>query len=318
MTYRDAVTASIAQEMARDDAVVLVGAGVGAAGGAFGTTVGLLEKFGPERVVDAPVSEEAILSAAVGAATTGLRPIAEIVLADSVTVCHDLLVNEVATLRRAASCRPAVPLVVRSAGGGRSGPPQAQRIEAWAAAVPGLKVVAPSTPRDVFGLLAAAVRDNDPVVFLEHEALYTASGDVPDGELHEVLGTAVRRRVGKHVTIVALAATVPRALEAAAALAEEGAEAEVIDLRSVVPWDLAAVATSVVKTGRLVTVEEGPLRGGWGAEVASVVADECLFDLDGPIVRVAGPLRSPATGASAGDGTLSVARIVDAARRSIA
>jgi pyruvate/2-oxoglutarate/acetoin dehydrogenase E1 component len=291
LTYREAVARAIAQEMARDETVVLLGEDVAAAGGVFKTTVGLLEQFGPERVRDTPISEQAIIGAAMGAAMTGLRPIAELMFSDFYAVCWDMVANQVAKARYMTAGQVGLPLVVRSANGGgaRFGAQHSQSVESWGMAVPGLKVVAPSTPADVVGLLAAAVRDPDPVLFFEHKSLYPTRGDVAEGELVDRLGTASVRRAGRDVTIAALAATVPVALAAAEQLADQGIEATVVDLRSLVPLDTATVLASVSATGRLVTVEENPRLCGWGAELASIVADECFYDLDGRVVRVTTP-----------------------------
>ena len=320
MTYRDAVARGIAQEMDRDPSVVFLGEDVGAAGGVFKATVGLLDRFGPDRVVDTPISEQAILGAAMGAAMTGLRPIAEVMFSDFFAVCWDIVANEIAKTRYMTNGQVSLPLVIRSANGGgaRFGAQHSQSVENWAMAIPGLKVVAPSTPRDVVGLLAAAVRDPDPVLFFEQKSLYPAKGDVPEGEIVDELGTAVVRRQGKDATVVALAAMVPRALEAADRLAGEGVEVTVIDLRSLVPLDVTTVATSVTETGHLVTVEENPRLCGWGAEVASIVAEERLFDLDGPIVRVTTPhVPLPAADALEDAAMPTVARIMEGVRRSL-
>ncbi len=320
MTYRDAVARGIAQEMERDPSVVLIGEDVGSAGGVFKATVGVFDRFGPDRVVDTPISEQAILGAAMGAAMTGLRPIAEIMFSDFFAVCWDIVANEIAKTRYMTNGQVSLPLVIRSANGGgaRFGAQHSQSVENWAMAIPGLKVVAPSTPRDVVGLLAAAVRDPDPVLFFEQKSLYPAKGDVPEGEIVDELGTAVVRRHGKDATVVALAAMVPRALEAADRLAGEGVEVTVIDLRSLVPLDVTTVATSVTETGHLVTVEENPRLCGWGAEVASIVAEERLFDLDGPIVRVTTPhVPLPAADALEDAAMPTVARIMEGVRRSL-
>ncbi len=320
MTYRDAVARGIAQEMERDPSVVLVGEDVGSAGGVFKATVGVFDRFGPDRVVDTPISEQAILGAAMGAAMTGLRPIAEIMFSDFFAVCWDIVANEIAKTRYMTNGQVSLPLVIRSANGGgaRFGAQHSQSVENWAMAIPGLKVVAPSTPRDVVGLLAAAVRDPDPVLFFEQKSLYPAKGDVPEGEIVDELGTAVVRRHGKDATVVALAAMVPRALEAADQLAGEGVQVTVIDLRSLVPLDVTTVATSVTETGHLVTVEENPRLCGWGAEVASIVAEERLFDLDGPIVRVTTPhVPLPAADALEDAAMPTVARIMEGVRRSL-
>jgi acetoin:2,6-dichlorophenolindophenol oxidoreductase subunit beta len=320
MTYRDAVAHGIAQEMDRDPSVVFLGEDVGAAGGVFKATVGLLDRFGPDRVVDTPISEQAILGAAMGAAMTGLRPIAEIMFSDFFAVCWDLVANEIAKTRYMTNGQVSLPLVIRSANGGgvRFGAQHSQSVENWAMAVPGLKVVAPSTPRDVVGLLAAAVRDPDPVLFFEQKSLYPSKGDVPEGEIVDALGTAAVRRHGKDATVVALAAMVPRALAAADELAAEGVEVAVVDLRSLVPLDVTTVAASVRETGHLITVEENPRLCGWGAEVASIVAEEHLFDLDGPIVRVTTPhVPLPAADALEDAALPTVARIVAGVRRSL-
>jgi len=291
MTYRDAVAHGIAQEMRLDPSVVFLGEDVGAAGGVFKATVGLFDSFGPTRVVDTPISEQAILGAAMGAAMTGLRPIAEIMFSDFFAVCWDIVANEMAKTRYMTNGQVRLPLVIRSGNGGgvRFGAQHSQSVENWAMAVPGLKVVAPSTPKDVVGLLAASIRDTDPVLFFEQKSLYSTKGEVPDGEIVDELGRASMLRHGTAATIVALAAMVPRAMAAADQLASEGIDVTVIDLRSLVPLDVTTVATSVAQTGHLVTVEENPRLCGWGAELASIIAEENLFDLDGPIVRVTTP-----------------------------
>jgi pyruvate/2-oxoglutarate/acetoin dehydrogenase E1 component len=320
MTYRDAVARGIAQEMDRDPSVVFLGEDVGAAGGVFKATVGLLDRFGPERVSDTPISEQAILGAAMGAAMTGLRPIAEIMFSDFFAVCWDIVANEIAKTRYMTHGQVALPLVIRSANGGgvRFGAQHSQSVENWAMAVPGLKVVAPSTPRDVVGLLAAAVRDPDPVLFFEHKSLYATKGEVPDGEIVDELGRASVLRQGTEATIVSLAGMVPRAMAAADQLASQGIEVTVIDLRSLVPLDVTTVATSVAQTGHLVTVEENPRLCGWGAELSSIIAEENLFDLDGPIVRVTTPhVPLPAADALEDAALPDVAKIVDGVRRSL-
>src|ERR671926_313280 len=221
LTYRDAVARGIAQEMTRDPDVIFFGEDVAKAGGVFKATVGLYEQFGPKRVRDCPISEQAILGAAMGAAMTGLRPIAEIMFSDFLAVCWDIVANEIAKTRYMTNGQVALPLVVRSANGGgaRFGAQHSQSVENWAMAVPGLKVVAPSNPRDVVGLLAAAIRDPDPVLFFEQKSLYGDKGEVPDGELVDTLGTAAKVHDGGDCVIFALAAMVPRALAAAERLA---------------------------------------------------------------------------------------------------
>ena len=291
LTYRDAVGRAIAQEMRRDPAVVFLGEDVAGAGGVFKTTVGLLDEFGPDRVVDTPISEQAILGAAMGAAMTGLRPIAEIMFSDFLAVCWDLVANEIAKMRYMTDGQVDCPLVIRCGNGGtvRFGAQHSQSVENWAMAVPGIKVVAPSSPQDVVGLMAAAVRDPDPVLFFEHKGLYASKADVPDGEIVDRLGEARVLRDGRDCTIAALALMVPRALEAAEQLAAEGIDATVIDVRSLIPLDAAAILSSVAATSRFFIVEENPRACGWGAEVASIVAEEAFWDLDGPVVRITTP-----------------------------
>lgn len=292
LTYREAVAEAIAQEMRRDDDVVFLGEDIGAAGGVFKATVGLFKEFGPERVRDTPISEQAILGAAMGSAMTGLKPIAEIMFSDFLAVCWDIVANEIAKARYMTGGQMSMPLVIRTANGGgsRFGAQHSQSVENWAMMIPGLKVVAPSSPEDVKGLLAAAIRDPDPVMFFEQKSLYPIKGYVPDGELVDELGTAKVLRDGGDVTIVALAAMVPRAMKAAEELsAQHGIEATVVDVRSLVPLDTQTILREISKTGRLVTVEENPRLCGWGAEIASIVADEIFWDLDGPIIRITTP-----------------------------
>ena len=292
LTYREAVAAGIAQEMTRDDRVIFFGEDVAAAGGVFKATVGLLEKFGPRRVRDTPISEQAILGAAMGAAMTGLRPIAEIMFSDFLAVCWDHVANEIAKMRYMTNGQVTMPLVIRTANGGgvRFGAQHSQSVENWAMAIPGIKVIAPAMPADVKGLLAAAVRDPDPVLFFEHKGLYSIKGDVPDGEYVDELGKAKVLRDGPDCTIVALAMMVHRALDAAVVLEREhGIRATVIDVRSLVPLDTQTILREVSRTGRMFTVEENPRLCGWGAEVVSIVAEECFYDLDAPIVRITTP-----------------------------
>ena len=320
LTYRDAVARGISQEMTRDERVILIGEDVAEAGGVFKTTQGLREQFGPRRVRDTPISEEAITGMVMGAAMNGLRPIGEIMFSDFLATCWDIVVNQIAKTRYMTGGQVELPLVLRSANGGgsRFGGQHSQSVENWAMAIPGLKVVAPSNPADVVGLMAAAIRDPDPVVFLEHKALFATKGEVPDGELVDTLGRATTVRQGDNVTIVALAAMVPKAVEAAEILAQEGIAAEVIDPRTLVPLDVTSIATSVSKTGRLFTVEENPRLCGWGAEIASIVAEECFWDLDGPIVRITTPhIPLPAADAIEDMAIPSVDRIVETIRTSV-
>ena len=292
LTYRDAVARGIAQEMRRDNNVVFLGEDVAKAGGVFKATVGLYEEFGPLRVRDTPISEQAILGAAMGAAMTGLRPIAEIMFADFVAVCWDYIANEFPKLRYMTNGQLGCPLVVRTGNGGgaRFGAQHSQSIENWTMMIPGLKVVAPSSPVDVVGLMAAAIRDDNPVIFHEHKSLYAIKGEVPDGEIVDTLGTAKILRPGKDCTILSLGMMVHRTMDAAERLQRDhGIDCEVIDVRSLVPLDTQTILTSIVKTGRMFTVEENPRLCGWGAEIASIAADEIFWDLDGQIVRITTP-----------------------------
>jgi pyruvate dehydrogenase E1 component beta subunit len=291
LTYRAAVAQGIAQEMRRDERVVLIGEDVAGAGGVFKTSVGLLEEFGPRRVIDTPISEQAILGAAMGAAMTGLRPVADIMFSDFFAVCWDLVVNQIAKTRYMTDGQVSLPLVIKTANGGglRFGAQHSQSIENWAMAVPGIKVVTPSSPVDMVGLMAAAIRSDDPVIVCEHKGLYATKADVPDGEIVDRLGTASIRRAGTDATIAALGLMVPRALAAADLLADRGILAEVIDVRSLIPLDTRTVLGSLHRTGRLFTVEENPRVLGWGAELASLAADESFWDLDGPVVRITTP-----------------------------
>ena len=292
LAYRAAIAHAIAQEMDRDPSVVLIGEDIGAAGGVFKLTEGLFARFGGDRVRDTPISEQAIIGAAMGAAMTGLRPVAELMFSDFFAVTWDMVVNQIAKSRYMTDGQVTIPLVIRTANGAglRFGAQHSQSIENWAMAIPGLKVVAPSTPADVVGLMAAAIRDDDPVIFCEHKALFATKGDVPDGEHVVPLGRAAVVRTGRDCTIVALAAMVPRAVAAADRLAaDHGIDAEVVDLRSLVPLDVHTILDSVARTSRLFTVEENPRLLGWGAQIAAIVADEGFWSLDAPIGRITTP-----------------------------
>jgi acetoin:2,6-dichlorophenolindophenol oxidoreductase subunit beta len=315
LTYREAVAAGLAQEMERDDLVYFIGEDVAAAGGVFKTTGGLLERFGPRRVRDTPISEEAIVGAAMGAAMAGLRPVAEIMFSDFFATCWDIVANQIAKTRYMTNGQVTLPLVVRSANGGglRFGAQHSQSVENWAMAVPGLKVVAPSNPADVIGLLAASVRDDNPVIFLEAKSLYASKGEVPDGEHVDRLGRAVVHGDGSDVALVALAAMVPKALDAAERLrVEHDIGCRVVDLRSLVPLDATTLLDAVRSTGRVFTVEENPRLCGWGAEIASIVAEEAFYDLDGPIVRITTPHVPLPAAEALEDATIpSVERIIE-------
>jgi len=288
-TYRDAVSEGIARELRRDPTVVCLGEDIGAAGGVFKTTAGLFEEFGKTRIWDTPISEQAILGVAMGAAMAGFRPVAEIMFSDFFACCWDYLANEIPKMRYMTGGQVTVPLVVRTANGGGLGfgAQHSQAVENWTLTIPGLKIAAPSTPADVVGMMASAIRSDDPVVFFEHKGLFASKGaPAPEGHVVE-LGKAAVAREGADVTVVALAAKVPMALSAADQLATEGISAEVLDLRCLIPLDMQTILRSVQKTSRLVVVEENPYQGGWGGTVVSIVADEGFELLDAPIRRVA-------------------------------
>jgi pyruvate/2-oxoglutarate/acetoin dehydrogenase E1 component len=320
LTFREAIARGIAQEMRLDESIVFLGEDIGAAGGVFKGTVGLLEEFGGVRVRDTPISEQAILGAAMGAAMTGLRPIAEIMFADFFAVCWDIVVNEIAKSRYMTNGQMTFPLVIRSGNGGglRFGAQHSQSVENWAMMVPGLKVVVPSNALDVIGLMAASIRDNDPVIFLEEKALYSSKMDVPDGEIVDKLGSAKVLRQGGDATLVALGNMVPKALAAADELASSGIDCTVVDVRSLVPLDTATILREVAATGRMFTIEENPRLCGWGGEISSIVSEEAFYDLDGPIVRITTPhIPLPAADALEDMAIPSVERIVTTVSKSM-
>ena len=280
MTYRAAITRAIQQEMRNDERVFLIGEDVAKPGGVFAVTPGLQERHGPERVFDTPISELVISGAAFGGAVSGLRPVIEIMFGDFLPIAMDAIVNQAAKYWYLSNEQASVPLVVRSAvgAGGRFGAIHSQNPASWFLGVPGLKVVAPSTPGDAKALLKAAVRDENPVLFLEHKRLYSIKGEV-DGQVGE-LGRAAVRRSGVDVTLVSAMKSVHDCLAAADELAREGIDAEVIDLRTLRPLDTETILASVAKTNRVAVVEEGPRTGGWAGEVLAVVTEAALHDLD--------------------------------------
>lgn len=292
-SYADGIRQAIAEEMERDPDVFLIGEDVGAAGGVFGVTKGLWERFGPDRLWDTPISEEAIVGAAVGAALVGGRPIAEIMFGDFVTLAMDMLVNQAAKTHYMTGGRLSVPMVVRMVTGtsGSTAAQHSQSLESWFVHVPGLKVVAASTPEDAKGLLKSAIRDPDPVVFFEHKQLYGGRGG-PAGDVVKVdpipLGVGAVRREGTDVTIVSYLKTLEYALQAAGTLAEEGVSCEVFDPRTLVPFDREGLRRSIEKTGRLAIAHEAPVRGGFGAEIAAFAAEKCFELLRAPVARVGG------------------------------
>ncbi len=293
ITYAQAVMEAMSEEMRKDENIVLMGEDVGIYGGAFGVSRGMFEEFGAERVIDTPISELAITGCAAGAAMTGMRPIVEIMFSDFITLALEQLANQAAKNRFQFGGQGSVPMVLRAPGGSGTGAAEqhSQSLEAWVAHVPGLKVVIPSTPYDAKGLLKAAIRDNNPVVFLEQKLLYRTKGEVPDVEDDYIipLGKADIKRAGTDATIITYGRMVPRCLKVAETFAEKGVEIEVVDIRTLVPLDKEAVIQSAKKTGKVLVVYEACKTGGYGAELVSVVAEsEAFFYLDAPIKRVAG------------------------------
>ena len=291
ITYLEAVGEALSQEMRRDPEVFLLGEDVGVYGGAFGVTRGMLEEFGPERVRDTPISEAAIAGAATGAALMGMRPVMEIMFMDFLTISMNQLVNQAAKIHFMFGGKANVPLVARAPAGSGTGAAaqHSQSLEAWFINVPGIKVVAPSTPYDVKGLLISSIRDNNPVLFMEHKLLYGTKGPVPEDPYTIPLGQAEVKREGRDLTILAYSIMVPRALEAAEQLAVESIEIEVVDPRTLKPLDKDTIVQSVAKTGRVLIAHEAPQTGGFGGELAAVIAESQAFDyLDAPIRRLCG------------------------------
>lgn len=286
-----AINQALADAMRADPTVIVLGEDVAAAGGPFGVTRGLLDMFGAQRVLDTPISEAGLVGAAVGAALCGLRPVAEIMFMDFVTLAMDQLVNQAAKARFMFGGRNGVPMVVRMPHGGglNAGPQHSQCLEAWLAHVPGLKVVVPATAADAYGLLRSAIDDPDPVVVIEHKALYAVAEQVPEPLVPVPIGSARIARSGGDLTIVTYGALLRDALAAADRLADEGIACEVVDLRTIQPWDEATVRQSLARTHRLVVAHEAVEAFGVGAEIAARMADIGFDDLDAPILRVGAP-----------------------------
>jgi pyruvate/2-oxoglutarate/acetoin dehydrogenase E1 component len=289
ITYREALREGLREEMKRDERVFLLGEDIAEFGGTYKVTQGLLEEFGPARVRNTPISEAAIVGAALGAALVGMRPVAEIMYIDFSTIAADQIANQIAKVRYMFGGKAKASLVIRTQGGaGRSSAAQhAQSLEAWYTHIPGLEVVMPSTPYDVKGLIKSSIRDDNPIIFVEHKLLYNETGPVPEEEYLVPIGKADIKREGKDVTIVATSRMVLRALKAAEALAEDGIEAEVVDPRTLVPLDEETILQSIAKTGRLLIVHEAQKRCGFGAEIAALASEKAFYDLDAPIKRVA-------------------------------
>jgi 2-oxoisovalerate dehydrogenase E1 component beta subunit len=290
VTYLEAIRQALLEEMQRDESVFLLGEDIGAYGGAFKVTEGLYEKFGPNRVIDTPISESAIVGAACGAAMMGMRPVAEIQFIDFISCAFDQLTNYAAKSRYRQNI--GIPIVVRGpcGGGGRGGPFHSQNVESFFLNTPGLKMVEPATAYDAKGLLKAAIRDNDPVLYFEHKFLYRRiKEEIPDDDYIVPIGKAKVRREGKDISVITYGAMVHVALEAAEKLKDEGIDLEVVDLRSLLPYDKEAILNSVVKTSKVILLHEATRIGGYAGELAAVIAEEVFDCLDGPIVRVTAP-----------------------------
>lgn len=289
LTYRQAVAEAIAEELARDPRVFLMGEDVGLHGGAFGATKGLFEEFGPGRVKDTPLTESVIVGAGVGAALTGMRPVVEIMYIDFMCMAMDSIVNQAAKVKYMFGGHARVPLTIRTAfGAGRGNAAQhSQSLETWLTVVPGLLVVMPSTPYDAKGLLKAAIRNDNPVIVIENKLLYGDSGHVPEDDYLVPIGKAVVRKEGKDVTLIATSRMCSFASSAVEKLSSEGIDVEFIDPRTIKPLDMETISKSIAKTHRAVIVNEGPRTGGFSNEVSSKIMDMCFYDLDAPVLRVA-------------------------------
>lgn len=289
--YNKAINQALMEEMIRDNHVFIAGEDVAEAGGSFGVTKGLIEQFGSNRVIDTPISENAIVGLAVGAAATGMRPVVEIMFMDFLAVCFDQILNQAAKMSYMTGGSMKLPLVIRtqSGAGFNAGPQHSQSLEAMLMHIPGIKVVLPSTPYDAKGLLKTAIRDNNPVVFIEHKMLYGMKGEVPEEEYTIPLGKASIVREGSDCTIVATGQMVHQAVKAANRLEQEGISSEVIDPRTIVPLDKETIIESVKKTGRLIIAHEAVKTAGIGGEIAAMVQEEIFYYLDAPIKRIAAP-----------------------------
>jgi pyruvate/2-oxoglutarate/acetoin dehydrogenase E1 component len=290
ITYREALNEALLEEMERDQNVFLLGEDIAIYGGAYGVTAGLWKKYGDERVLDTPISENAIVGVSLGAALTGIRPVAEIMYIDFIGLCLEQLNNQVAKIRYMFGGKCTVPFTLRTEGGaGRTlGAHHSQSLESWLIHIPGIKVVMPSTPYDAKGLLKSSIRENNPIVFVEHKMLYNTKGNVPEGEYTLPIGVADVKREGKDVTLVTYSRMTLFCQEAAAALEKEGISVEIVDLRTLLPMDIETVVNSVKKTNRVVIVEENCKTGGTGAEISAQIIENAFDYLDAPIIRVAG------------------------------
>jgi pyruvate dehydrogenase E1 component beta subunit len=290
LMYREALNRALFEEMERDPLVFVMGETIGERGGSYKVTEGLLKRFGPRRVVDTPIAEASFTGMAVGAALIGCRPVVEILFIDFAMLVMDQIVNQAAKYHFISGGQGRVPMVLRTQGGAGNGlaAQHSQSLEALFYHVPGLKVVMPATPVDACGLLKAAIRDDDPVIFIEHKLLYMTKGEVPDGEYLVPLGKADIKKPGRDITLITYSRMTLTCLEAAAALEKEGISVEVVDLRSLVPLDKETILESARRTGRVVVVHEAARRGGVGGDIAAMIMEEAYDDLDGPVVRIAG------------------------------
>lgn len=316
--YREAIAAALAEEMRRDEKVFVMGEDVAIVGGVYKATKGLLEEFGPQRVRNTPLSELAIMGTATGAAMCGARPVAEIMHIDFIGCGFDILLNQMSKMRYKTNGQVTVPLVIRTqCGRGRSnGCTQSQSLESLLTHIPGLKVVMPSTPYDAKGLLKSAIRDNDPVIFIEHKGLYQTRGEIPEEEYVLPIGKADIKQEGIDVTIITYSKSVLMALDAAKELETAGISAEVLDLRTLVPLDFEAIKESVSKTGRVLIVHEACERSGYGAEIAAQIVDKLFDELDAPILRVCGEnIPVPNATLPEVESAPTVAKIVAAAKK---
>ncbi|MGL4607317.1 MAG: alpha-ketoacid dehydrogenase subunit beta [Eubacteriaceae bacterium] len=292
MTYREAIRLGMTEEMRQDDSVIFMGEDIGVYGGAFGLSVGMIDEFGEDRILDTPITEAAIVGTAVGAAATGLRPICEIMFMDFITFGMDALVNQGAKMRYMFGGQSEVPMVLRlPAGSGTGAAAQhCQSLEAWLCHVPGLKVVTPSTPAQAKGLIKAAIRDNNPVCFIEHKLLYKAEGEVPLDDHYLVeIGKTIKEREGKDATIITYGILLEKAMEASEILAKEGIEVEILNPVTLYPMDMEPIIESVIKTGHVIIGHEASKTGGLGGEISARIAESEAFDyLDAPIIRLGG------------------------------
>jgi pyruvate dehydrogenase E1 component beta subunit len=290
LMYREALNRALFEEMQRDPLVFVMGETIGERGGSYKVTEGLLKRFGPRRVVDTPIAEASFTGMAVGAALAGCRPVVEILFIDFAMLVMDQIVNQAAKFHFISGGQSRVPMVLRTQGGAGNGlaAQHSQSLEALFYHVPGLKVVLPATPRDACGLLKAAIRDDDPVIFIEHKLLYMTKGEVPDEEVLVPLGKADIKRPGRDITLITYSRMTLTCLEAAAVLEKEGISVEVVDLRSLVPLDKETILESARRTGKVIVVHEAARRGGVGGDIAAMIMEEAYDDLDGPVVRIAG------------------------------